>query len=62
VLLAASPLVAGISGTYFEDGQEAPLVEGRDAEVGVARWPIDPKTADTLWELFLKAFNEPVAP
>jgi NAD(P)-dependent dehydrogenase (short-subunit alcohol dehydrogenase family) len=52
VLLAASPLVAGVNGAYFEDGQEASVVEGGpEALNGVASWSIDPKTADKLWDM-----------
>jgi NAD(P)-dependent dehydrogenase (short-subunit alcohol dehydrogenase family) len=51
VLLAASPLVAGVSGAYFEDNQEAPVVEGGpEPRSGVARWSVDPERADALWE------------
>lgn len=55
VLLAASPLVAGATGGYFEDNQQAPTVragavveEGRPA--GVAAHALDPAAADRLWE------------
>lgn len=52
VLLAASPLVAGVSGRYFEDNQEAETVETGDGHsTGVARHAIDPANADRLWEL-----------
>lgn len=51
VLLAASPLVQGVSGRYFEDNQESPVVDGgADASSGVARWSMDPDVADRLWE------------
>ncbi|WP_411093572.1 SDR family NAD(P)-dependent oxidoreductase [Streptomyces sp. 049-1] len=50
VLLAASPLLAGVTGRYFEDNQEAEVVEGGpDVMAGVAKWSIDPKAADQLW-------------
>lgn len=48
-LLAASPLVAHVSGRYFEDNQEAPVVG--DGDHGVAPHALDPQTADRLWEL-----------
>jgi hypothetical protein len=55
VLLAASPLVAGATGGYFEDNRQAPTVrpgavaeEGRPA--GVAAHALDPGSADRLWE------------
>jgi hypothetical protein len=46
VLLAASPLRAGIGGRYFEDCNEASLVERppQPALHGVARYALDPAT------------------
>ena len=57
VLLAASPLLAGVSGRYFEDNQEAEVVPGGTAPGSgmVADWAVDPGTADRLWELALDA-------
>ncbi|SEO21007.1 SDR family NAD(P)-dependent oxidoreductase [Actinacidiphila rubida] len=54
VLLAASPLLDGVTGRYFEDNQESEVVDG-GAEVmaGVARWSVDPAAADRLWDLAL---------
>ncbi|MGD8166308.1 SDR family NAD(P)-dependent oxidoreductase [Herbiconiux sp. P16] len=50
VLLAASPLVEGVTGRYFEDAQEAaPFVEG--LRRGVADYARDPADAARLWEL-----------
>ncbi|MEU8225249.1 SDR family NAD(P)-dependent oxidoreductase [Kribbella sp. NPDC048915] len=47
-LLAGSPLVAGISGRYFEDNQQAEtLAEG---DHGVAPHAVDPATAEWLWK------------
>jgi NAD(P)-dependent dehydrogenase (short-subunit alcohol dehydrogenase family) len=55
VLLAASPLVDGVSGVYFEDCQEAvPYVEG--VRRGVAPWAIDPDQAERLWNVSLDMF------
>ena len=55
VLLAGSPLVEGVTGRYFEDAQEAAVVDGGpDAQHGVARWSVDPVAADRLWELALR--------
>ncbi|WP_066043849.1 SDR family NAD(P)-dependent oxidoreductase [Herbiconiux solani] len=52
VLLAASPLVAGVTGTYFEDNQEAEVVEtGEGHSTGVARYALDPENADRLWRM-----------
>jgi len=50
VLLAASPLVEGITGRYFEDCQEAePCVPG--IRRGVAPYAVDPQKAAGLWQL-----------
>jgi NAD(P)-dependent dehydrogenase (short-subunit alcohol dehydrogenase family) len=50
VLLAASPLVEGVTGRYFEDAQEAgAYVEG--LRRGVADYARDPADAARLWEL-----------
>ncbi|MBY8874273.1 SDR family NAD(P)-dependent oxidoreductase [Micromonospora sp. PLK6-60] len=50
VLLAASPLVEGITGRYFEDNQELEVVAGGpDATGGVAAHAVDPAAADRLW-------------
>jgi NAD(P)-dependent dehydrogenase (short-subunit alcohol dehydrogenase family) len=59
VLLAASPLLAGVSGRYFEDNQEAEVVEGGpDFEAGAARWSMDPETADRLWDYALPVIDK----
>ncbi|MFJ6944939.1 SDR family NAD(P)-dependent oxidoreductase [Streptomyces wuyuanensis] len=51
VLLAASPLLDGVTGRYFEDNQEAPVVETAEgAQGGVAPHALDPEAADRLWE------------
>jgi NAD(P)-dependent dehydrogenase (short-subunit alcohol dehydrogenase family) len=50
VLLAASPLVQGITGTYFEDCQPAALAVPGGLG-GVAAYAIDPANADRLWKL-----------
>lgn len=49
-LLAASPLLEGVTGRYFEDNQEAPVVESDEASGGVAPHALDPAVADRLWE------------
>jgi len=54
VLLAASPLLEGVGGRYFEDCGEAPVVTRRSAEfgaTGVARYAVDPANAERLWEV-----------
>ena len=51
VLLAASPLVAGVGGRYFHDGNEAGVAGpygGRRA--GVAAYAVDAATSDRLWD------------
>jgi NAD(P)-dependent dehydrogenase (short-subunit alcohol dehydrogenase family) len=49
VLLAASPVVAGVTGRYFEDCNEA--VPNTDPAVrqGVAAYALDPENASRLW-------------
>ncbi|MER7458176.1 SDR family NAD(P)-dependent oxidoreductase [Micromonospora sp. NPDC126480] len=49
VLLAASPLVEGVTGRYFEDNQELEVVAGPDATGGVGAHAVDPAAADRLW-------------
>ncbi|WP_431246124.1 SDR family NAD(P)-dependent oxidoreductase [Leifsonia xyli] len=50
VLLAASPLVEGVTGRYFEDAQQAePFRPG--VRRGVADYALDPENARLLWEL-----------
>ncbi|KIF66697.1 oxidoreductase [Streptomyces sp. AcH 505] len=51
VLLAASPLVEGVSGRYFEDCAEAVTVTGHgDGRSGVAAYALDAREADRLWD------------
>ncbi|RIV36042.1 SDR family NAD(P)-dependent oxidoreductase [Micromonospora radicis] len=50
VLLAASPLVEGVTGRYFEDNQEAEVApDPAAAEAGVAPHALDPAAAERLW-------------
>ena len=50
VLLAASPLVEGVTGTYFEDCQQAePFTPG--VRRGVADYALDADNARRLWKL-----------
>lgn len=50
VLLAASPLVEGVTGRYFEDCQVAgPHRPG--VRRGVAAYALDPERADRLWQV-----------
>jgi NAD(P)-dependent dehydrogenase (short-subunit alcohol dehydrogenase family) len=51
-LLAGSPLVAGLSGRYFEDCAEAPVVPDRgDRTSGVATYALDQDNAARLWRV-----------
>jgi NAD(P)-dependent dehydrogenase (short-subunit alcohol dehydrogenase family) len=56
VLLAASPLVEGVGGRYFEDCNQAPVVQRRpEAGMGgVAPYALDPDNAERLWEVSLE--------
>ena len=56
VLLAASPLVDGVGGRYFEDCNEATVVDHRDdfGISGVAPYALDQANAERLWDVSLK--------
>ena len=53
VLLAASPVLEGVTGHYFDDCNEAETVDARrDQPIGtVARYALDPQNADRLWTM-----------
>ena len=53
VLLAASPLVEGITGRYFEDCQEAVALQP-GIRRGVAEYALDPVKAERLWQASLE--------
>jgi NAD(P)-dependent dehydrogenase (short-subunit alcohol dehydrogenase family) len=55
VLVAASPLLEGVSGRYFEDCNEAEVIPERGGlgASGVAPYALDPDNAERLWELSL---------
>ena len=56
-LLAASPLVDGVTGRYFEDCQEAePNQPG--IRRGVVAFALDPEHAKRLWEISLGMLSE----
>ncbi|MBB2943821.1 NAD(P)-dependent dehydrogenase (short-subunit alcohol dehydrogenase family) [Actinoplanes lutulentus] len=59
VLLAASPLIDGVTGRYFdEDVQIAGVVPGGTGlHAGVAHWSVDPANADRLWDLAIEALR-----
>jgi NAD(P)-dependent dehydrogenase (short-subunit alcohol dehydrogenase family) len=56
VLLAASPLLEGISGRYFENCNEAALVNQRPTDFtgGVAAYALDADNASRLWDLSMR--------
>jgi NAD(P)-dependent dehydrogenase (short-subunit alcohol dehydrogenase family) len=61
VLVATSPTLEGVSGRYYEDCAESPVIDER-AAVGVAAYALDPGNADRLWELSVAATRRvPVA-
>jgi NAD(P)-dependent dehydrogenase (short-subunit alcohol dehydrogenase family) len=56
VLLATSPALAGVAGRYFNDGQEAVVVDRRPDTIAemtrsVAAYAVDRDNAERLWEL-----------
>jgi NAD(P)-dependent dehydrogenase (short-subunit alcohol dehydrogenase family) len=55
-LLAASPLLNGIGGRYFEDCNEASVVRMRPTDFGggVAPYALDPANAERLWAIALE--------
>jgi NAD(P)-dependent dehydrogenase (short-subunit alcohol dehydrogenase family) len=56
VLVATSPQLEGIGGRYFEDCNEAPVVDADpDATFGVARHAVDPEAAARLWRVSVDA-------
>jgi hypothetical protein len=60
VLLAASPLLEGISGRYFEDCKEAELLKKRPADLtgGYAAYALDTENADRLWDVSQQLVRE----
>ena len=53
VLLAASPLVEGVGGRYFEDCNEAEVVDEIQGIYGVRDYALDPEAAGRLWDVSL---------
>ena len=56
VLLAASPLLEGVSGRYFNDNQEAEVTDHRPEDLTifstkVANYALDHDNADRLWQI-----------
>jgi hypothetical protein len=61
VLLAASPLLDGVGGRYFEDCAEAePHQPG--IRRGVAAYALDPEAAALLWQVSLDTLFEAAVP
>ena len=57
VFVATSPVLDGIGGRYFENCQEAPVVDpeiGQERQLGVAAYALDPQTAEKLWDVSLQ--------
>lgn len=60
VLLAASPLLRGVGGRYFEDCSEAPVVARRSADfTGVACYAVDAQNARRLWDIASELIRAP---
>jgi NAD(P)-dependent dehydrogenase (short-subunit alcohol dehydrogenase family) len=52
LFVATSPELEGIGGRYFEDVNEARIVDHRGPDyTGVAHYALDPANADRLWDL-----------
>lgn len=62
VLLAGSPLLENVSGRYFDNCNEANLVDQRPQGLlaGVAGYALDPMNADRLWEMAIKMIGKSV--
>ncbi len=56
VLLAGSPLLNGVSGRYFQDNNEAEIIDRKPFDFdlpasGVAGYAVDPEAAKRLWDI-----------
>ena len=52
VLMAASPEVEGVTGRYYEDCAQAPVIDERAGHAGgVAPYVLDYGNADRLWQI-----------
>jgi NAD(P)-dependent dehydrogenase (short-subunit alcohol dehydrogenase family) len=58
VLLAASPLLEGAGGRYFEDCNEAAVDAAVPPTFGVASYALDPESADRLWDVSVRLLGE----
>ena len=54
VLAAASPLLDGITGRYFEDNNEAATTDDPQTQGAVRPYALDPEAASRLWEVSLE--------
>jgi NAD(P)-dependent dehydrogenase (short-subunit alcohol dehydrogenase family) len=57
VFVATSPLLDGIGGRYFEDCNQAPIIDPNAPNTtifGVAAYALDPANANRLWEVTLE--------
>jgi NAD(P)-dependent dehydrogenase (short-subunit alcohol dehydrogenase family) len=61
VLLATSPDLAGVSGRYFEDCNEARVTTDTEVSSGVRPYALDPEAAEHLWEVSLQMLETPPA-
>jgi NAD(P)-dependent dehydrogenase (short-subunit alcohol dehydrogenase family) len=64
VLVATSPELDGIGGRYFQDCNEAPVVDPATAEetgAGVADYAVDPANAERLWQLSEATLDQQVS-
>ena len=60
VLVATSPQLEGVGGRYFENCNEAEVIDPAAADssaTGVAAYALDPANAERLWELSEKALS-----
>jgi NAD(P)-dependent dehydrogenase (short-subunit alcohol dehydrogenase family) len=61
VFVATSPLLDGIGGRYFEDSNQAEVVDpqtGHEQQKGVAAYALDPETAEKLWDSSLELLKK----
>jgi NAD(P)-dependent dehydrogenase (short-subunit alcohol dehydrogenase family) len=61
VLVATSPQLEGVGGRYFEDCNEAAVVDPVPPDFtgsGVAAYALDPGNAERLWDVSLRLLNE----
>jgi NAD(P)-dependent dehydrogenase (short-subunit alcohol dehydrogenase family) len=56
VLLATYPALEGVGGRYFEDCNEAEVIDHREPDTlaGVAPYALDPANAERLWDVSLE--------